>query len=280
MKEIPKITIDELIKRYSVLLLDAYGVLVHSSGALEGAGELIAELNQKGTSYFILTNDASKLPLTTSKLFQKYGLEINPNRIITSGSLLKSYFGTHGLRGARCIVLGPSDSVQYVKDAGGEIVPPENEFDVVVIGDEDGFSFLETVDAVLSGLFHKLDRGEKFHLVLPNPDLIYPKADNGYGITSGSIALMLEAALQLRFPGRSDMYFERLGKPHAVIYNEAIRRSGTRDMVMIGDQLETDIRGANDIGLDSALVMTGVTGAMANKLSKRLRPNYLLTSLK
>ena len=280
MKEIQKITIDELIKRYSVLLLDAYGVLVHSSGALEGAGELIAKLNQKGTSYFILTNDASKLPLTASKLFQKYGLEINPNRIITSGSLLKSYFGTHGLRGTRCIVLGPSDSVQYVKDAGGEIVPPENEFDVVVIGDEDGFSFLETVDAVLSGLFHKLDRREKFHLVLPNPDLIHPKADNGYGITSGSIALMLEAALQLRFPGRSDVYFERLGKPHAVIYNEAIRRSGTRDMVMIGDQLETDIRGANDIGLDSALVMTGVTGAMANKLSKRLRPNYLLTSLK
>jgi len=280
VKEIQKITIDELIKRYSVLLLDAYGVLVHSSGALEGAGELIAKLNQKGTSYFILTNDASKLPLTASKLFQKYGLEINPNRIITSGSLLKSYFDTHGLRGARCIVLGPSDSVQYVKDAGGEIVPPENEFDVVVIGDEDGFSFLETVDAVLSGLFHKLDRREKFHLVLPNPDLIYPKAGNGYGITSGSIALMLEAALQLRFPGRSDVYFERLGKPHAVIYNEAIRRSGTRDMVMIGDQLETDIRGANDIGLDSALVMTGVTGAMANKLSKRLRPNYLLTSLK
>ena len=66
MKEIQKITIDELIKRYSVLLLDAYGVLVHSSGGLEGAGELITKLNQKGTSYFILTNDASKLPLTTS----------------------------------------------------------------------------------------------------------------------------------------------------------------------------------------------------------------------
>jgi ribonucleotide monophosphatase NagD (HAD superfamily) len=41
MKEIQKITIDELIKRYSVLLLDAYGVLVHSSGGLEGAGELL-----------------------------------------------------------------------------------------------------------------------------------------------------------------------------------------------------------------------------------------------
>ncbi|MGD8256254.1 MAG: HAD-IA family hydrolase [Desulfobacterales bacterium] len=280
MKEIHKITIDELIKRYSVLLLDAYGVLVHSSGGLEGAGELITKLNQKGTSYFILTNDASKLPLTTSKLFQKYGLEIDPNRIITSGTLLKNYFDTHGLRGARCVVLGPSDSVQYVQDAGGEIVSPKNEFDVVVIGDEDGFAFLETVDTVLSGLFHKLDRRERFHLVLPNPDLIYPKADNGYGITSGSIALMLEAALQLRFPGHSNVYFERLGKPHAAIFNEAIRRSGTRDMVMIGDQVETDIRGANDIGLDSALVMSGVTGGKANKLPKRLRPNYLLTSLK
>lgn len=280
MKEIQEITIKELLQRYSVLLLDAYGVLVHSSGALEGAGELIAKLNQKGTSYFILTNDASKLPLTSSKLFQKYGLDIDPDRIITSGALLKNYFDTHGLRGARCIVLGPSDSVQYVKDAGGDIVSPETKFDVVVICDEAGFPFLDTVDAVLSGILNKLDRREKFHLVLPNPDLIYPKADNGYGITSGSIALMLEAALQLRFPGHSGVYFEKLGKPHAAIYEEAIRRSGTRDMVMIGDQLETDICGANDIGLDSALVMTGVTGAKTNKLPKRLRPTYVLTSLK
>lgn len=280
MKEIQEITIKELLQRYSVLLLDAYGVLVHSSGALEGAGELISKLNQKGTSYFILTNDASKLPLTSSKLFQKYGLDIDPDRIITSGALLKNYFDTHGLRGARCIVLGPSDSVQYVKDAGGDIVSPQNKFDVVVICDEAGFPFLDTVDAVLSGIFNKLDRREIFHLVLPNPDLIYPKADNGYGITSGSIALILEAALQLRFPGHSGVYFEKLGKPHAAIYEEAIRRSGTRDMVMIGDQLETDICGANDIGLDSALVMTGVTGSKTNKLPKRLRPTYLLTSLK
>jgi len=280
MKEIQEITVKELRQRYSVLLLDAYGVLVHSSGALEGAGELIAKLNQKGTSYFILTNDASKLPLTSSKLFQKYGLDIDPDRIITSGALLKNYFDTHGLRGARCIVLGPSDSVQYVKDAGGDIVSPQNKFDVVVICDEAGFPFLDTVDAVLSGIFNKLDRRERFHLVLPNPDLIYPKADKGYGITGGSIALMLEAALQLRFPGHSGVYFEKLGKPHAAIYEEAIRRSGTRDMVMIGDQLETDICGANDIGLDSALVMTGVTGSKTNKLPKRLRPTYLLTSLK
>ena len=75
------------------------------------------------------------------------------------------------------------------------------------------------------------------------------------------------------------MYFKKLGKPHPAIYQEAIRRSGTRDMVMIGDQLETDIRGSNNMGLDSALVTTGVTGTKTNKLPKRLRPTYLLTSL-
>jgi HAD superfamily hydrolase (TIGR01450 family) len=273
------ITVEELIARYPVLLLDAYGVLVNSTGALPGAAGLIDELNRSGKSYYLLTNDASKLPQTAASRYQGYGLQIEPQRIITSGELLKNYFKTHNLSGARCTVLGPEDSARYTRDAGGVVVPPAGGFDVVVIGDEAGFPFVETVDMVLTELFHKVERREKFDLVLPNPDLIYPKADRGFGITSGSIALIIEAALQLRYPGRPDLRFERLGKPNADIFKEALKRSGTENMVMIGDQLETDIRGANAFGLDSVLVGTGIADPTIADIPHELQPTYRMHSI-
>ena len=276
----PEITIEELIARYPVLLLDAYGVLVNSSSALPGAAGLIDELNLTRKPYYLLTNDASKLPQTAAIRFQNYGLAINPDRIITSGGLLKNYFNKHGLQDVRCVVLGPPDSKQYVADAGGTVVPPDSGFDAVVIGDEEGYPFVETMDTVLTELFHKVERREVFHLVLPNPDLIYPKANQGVGITSGSIALIIEAALQLRFPGRSDLSFDRLGKPHAEIFREALRLSGTQNMVMIGDQLETDIRGANAFGLDSVLVGTGIADPKSAGMPDELRPTYFMHSIK
>ncbi|UCD77105.1 MAG: HAD-IIA family hydrolase [Desulfobacterales bacterium] len=279
MAELKRITIEELIERYAVLLLDAYGVLVNDSGAIAGASELIRMLNRTRKPYYLLTNDASKLPQTTASRFQSYGLEIAPDRIITSGGLLKNHFKTQNLQGARCVVLGPDDSEQYVVDAGGRVVSPANGFDAVIIGDEAGFPFVETVDTILTALIHKVERREKFHLLLPNPDLIYPKADRGVGIASGSIALIIEAALQLRYPGRPNLRFARLGKPHAAIFEEAVGRSGTRDMVMIGDQLETDIRGANAFGLDSVLVDTGITDITAVASPDQPRPTYLMHSV-
>jgi ribonucleotide monophosphatase NagD (HAD superfamily) len=229
--------------------------------------------------YYLLTNDASKLPQTTAGRLQGYGLEIAPDQIITSGGLLKNHFRLQGLQGARCVVLGPADSAQYVADAGGQVVAPVSGFDAVVIGDEAGFPFVETVDRVLTELFHKVDRGEQFHLVLPNPDLLYPKANRGVGIASGSIALIIEAALQLRYPSLSNLRFTRLGKPHAAIFREALRRSGTMDMVMIGDQLNTDIRGANAFGIDSVLVETGISAAISAPDPNQPRPTYGMVSI-
>ena len=272
----PEITVDQLIERYAVLLLDAYGVLVNSDGALPGAVELIRLLNRRVKPYFIVTNDASKLPTTAARRYQRFGLAIDEARMITSGQLLADHFAREGLAGARCVVLGPADSVTYVEQAGGRPVSPATEFDVLVVADESGFPFLETVDAVLSALYHAFDAGRRVHLVCPNPDLVYPSA-RGFGIASGSVAAVLEAALALRFPRRG-LGFTRLGKPHAAIFEAACRRSGTRDMVMIGDQLETDIRGARAFGLDAALVMTGVSEEIAG-VGDAVRPTYLLPSL-
>jgi len=279
MNRINHINIEKLMTLYSVFLLDAYGVLVHTSGALPGAAQLIDTLNRTKKPYYILTNDASKLPATSAEFFQGFGLAIAPDSIITSGSLLTDYFARHRLKNSPCAVLGPEDSARYVELAGGKVVAAQDPFEVLVIGDESGYPFIETIDTVLSGLFNKFDSGANVHLVLPNPDLIYPKADQGFGIASGSIALILEAALQRRYPDRPELKFTRLGKPHAAIFHEALKRSGTMEMVMIGDQLETDIRGAVEFGLDSVLVNTGIAKLNPDDVNTSLQPTYYLNSL-
>lgn len=179
MQDIPEITIDELIDRYDVLLLDAYGVLVNSSGPLAGAAELTARLGESGKPYYILTNDASRLPTTAVARYRAFGLTLDPDRIITSGLLLKGHFAALHLVGARCAVLGPEDSRRYVEEAGGRIVSPSEAFDVLVVADESGFPFLETVDVTLSTLFRALDRQARVHLVLANPDLSCGEASEG-----------------------------------------------------------------------------------------------------
>ena len=278
MTPIKDTTMQELIARYPVILFDSFGVLASSNAVLPGAVELIANLNAIAKTYFVLTNDASALPESRSENYAKLALNIKPEQIITSGGLLSRYFADEHLQGLRCVILGPEDSVRYVQIAGGEVVPIGADFDAVVIGDQSGFPFLETMDQVMADLFRKTDKGENVRLILPNPDLIYPDGD-GCGFASASIAMLLESALKLRYPERDDLHFIRLGKPHEAIFAEALRRSGTRDMVMIGDQLETDIKGANDFGLDSVLVGTGIAALDLSWAPESMRPTYTLRSL-
>ncbi len=278
MTPIKDTTMQELIARYPVILFDSFGVLASSNAVLPGAVELIANLNAIAKTYFVLTNDASALPESRSENYAKLALNIKPEQIITSGGLLSRYFADEHLQGLRCVILGPEDSVRYVQIAGGEFVPIGADFDAVVIGDQSGFPFLETMDQVMTDLFRKTDKGENVRLILPNPDLIYPDGD-GFGFASASIAMLLESALKLRYPERDDLHFIRLGKPHEAIFAEALRRSGTRDMVIIGDQLETDIKGANDFGLDSVLVGTGIAALDLSWAPESMRPTYTLRSL-
>lgn len=270
------VSIDELLTAHEAIFLDAYGVLVDGHGALAGAREFIARLEQERRNYFVLTNDASRLPATLEARFRGFGLPIPQDRIVSSGNLLPSFFASRSLAGARCVVLGPHDSHALVANAGGVIVPygAATDFDVLVVCDESGFPFLQAVEDVLSMVIRKIETGSMPLLVLPNPDLVYPKRPGEFGFAAGTIARMLEEAIHLRFPNVGATFL-RLGKPHAPIFEEGCRRAGTRNAVMIGDQLETDIRGAHQFGISSALVGFGVTRASSIGEGS-VRPTYLL----
>jgi HAD superfamily hydrolase (TIGR01450 family) len=275
----PVTTLDSLIRRYDGILFDAYGVLVHGEGMMPGARAAVEALRRAAKPFFLVTNDASTLPQTAAVRYRRLGLPLQPEQILSSGLLLKAHFHSLGLDGARCAVLGPADSERYVQLAGGRPVTVEADFDVLVIGDETGYPFLRTVDAALSSLVRQLDRGRDVRLVVPNPDLIYPSGD-GFGLAAGSIALMFEAALARRYPRRDDLRFARLGKPEPHLFEEAIGRIGSRNVVMIGDQLETDIAGANAAGIDSVLLATGVSTMDLDAAPAQCRPAWLMRSLR
>lgn len=272
----PEIRVADLLDRYDLFLLDAYGVLVDLDGALPGAAAFLAALEGRRKAWCLVSNTAARLPEHASRRYAGFGLDIPAERILTSGMLLPDYFSAHDLVGRRCLVLGPEDSRAYVARAGGLPRAPGETFDAVVLADQAGFPLLETLDWLLSALLPRLDRGETLPLVLPNPDLIYPKA-GGYGLTAGGLAVMLEAILAQRYPHRPDLRFVRLGKPHPALLELALARLGPGRPVMLGDQPDTDIAAARALGVDAALVLGGVARQPADAGSGV--PTWLLPSL-
>ena len=278
----PTVSMPWLMERHQVLLLDAYGVLVHHTGALPHAAQLLDRLNQTGFPYFIVTNDSARLPATAAAKLADMGLTVPAERIISSGTLLPAYFQRHGIVGARCAVMGPPDSLELVRQAGGQVTTPGADAEVLIVADGPGSDFVDSVDDTLSMVIARLDRGQPVRLLLPNPDLIYPKTSRGFGITAGSVALIFEAALAQRYPDRPDLRFERLGKPNLPIFEAALDMAGAKaaQAVMVGDQPGTDIRGANAAGIPSALVPTGLASHSKGPAPPEERPTYLLASLK
>lgn len=271
-----EITATELIDRYDAFLLDAYGVLVTAGGPVPGAAGFISALRRADRRFVVVTNDASRLPETCALSYAERGLEVAAEDIVTSGALIARYFDEHNLSGAPSMVLGPHDSCEYVRRAGGELVERAEDADVIVIADESGFDFMSMVDAVTTAAIRRHSSGQTLRLVVPNPDCIYPKGDGEFGIASGGVAAMIEAALSAVF-GDEAPRFDRLGKPHAPIYRAGLERLQCEKdrAVMVGDQLDTDIRGALQLGLDAALLLGGVGAPRGDHIA----PTWLLNTL-
>lgn len=277
----PETTAGALVKRYDHFLLDAYGVLVHADGAMPGAAAFLQSIRDAGKDFIVVTNDASRLPETAATFYRGFGLDVQGSQVLTSGQLLKPFFETTGLGGATCMVLGPEDSYRYVREAGGTPIDPDptTPVDAVILCDDAGYPFLKTMDAILSNLCRHFDRGELPKLIVPNPDVIYPAGEGGFGFTSGGAAIMLEAALAQRYPQLRPT-FSRLGKPFGPMFREVQRRCPAKSLVMIGDQLETDIIGARMQGIDAALVDTGITKWETLMVTPPHAPNFRLAGFR
>ena len=270
-------SLNALLETYDGFLLDAYGVLVTGRGPLEGAADFVQLLRDRGKAFSIVTNDASRLAETCAERYQSLGIHIEAHEVLTSGSMITEVFQEETLKGAKTMVLGTDDTRTYVTRGGGELLAlePGLEPEIVVVADEGGYNFLESVEAVLSALCKVIDAGRTPRLYVANPDIIYPKREGEFGYTGGAVAMLLEAGLNRRYPDR-DNRFTGLGKPYSPIFNAAKKRHPDGKLVMVGDQLDTDILGANNAGIDSVLMLSGVA---PSSYESGPQPTYVLKDL-
>ncbi|MEP6833013.1 MAG: HAD-IIA family hydrolase [Gemmatimonas sp.] len=272
-----EITFNDLCAQHQAILFDAYGVLVDAAGARPGAAQAIAKLRSAGQPFLVVTNDASRSARSAAARLTRLGIDVSAEHILSSGMMIAPALREMNQTGLRVVVVGPEDSAAYARDAGVHVVPPsvDDPADVVVLADESGYDTLTTMNAVLSMIIASVRSGKTPRLLLANPDLIYPAGGDSFGFTAGALALMLERGLEPVL-GQQSPKFEILGKPSARIFAEAIKRVGVNDAVMIGDQLHTDIAGAHSVGLASALLLGGVSGA---EQFGEWTPRYLLRAL-
>ena len=280
----PEVTVDDLLDRYDVFLLDAYGVLVNSVGPLPGATAFLGRLDREGKRWLLVSNDASRSVATTAARYRGFGLPVVAEQVLTSGALLSEYFAQEGLARSRCVVLGTDESKEYVRAAGGIVVAPGDDTAAicVVCGvyDLPGAPFVDTLNRIITVVLSRLGSGRPMRFILPNPDVVYPSDVAAFAFTAGGVAALLEAVIRLR-DTEGQHLFEPLGKPHALMFETALKRLAPVDrqrVVMIGDQLGTDVLGAVGVGLDVVLIETGVAGR-GDLERGPARPTWLLSDL-
>ena len=277
--------VSSLIEQYDALFIDSYGVLIDGVDALPGAKDFVKRMNSDGVNYFIVTNDASVSLAARIANFESQGFDIPIDRIVNSGSLITGFFEQHDLLGSPTLVLGTEDARDYTMAAGGSVIELDDDVepDVVVFGHSGPHDWESTLESLLSLLSRRFTEDNPARLVLPNPDFIYPNGPGAFGFGAAAFVELLEQALARLHGPHESLVASKLGKPHAPIFDEAIQRAGTNNAVIIGDQLETDIRGANNAGIDSAVVTTGInrrtTPEEFEDVADELTPRYILASL-
>lgn len=273
----------DIVSDYPGLFLDAYGVLVNGDGLLPGSCEFIAELNRRGHEYLLVSNSCQKTTAAVAAGYRRLGLDLATDRILTSGSLLREWLVSHDLVGARIMVVGPSSCHEVVAEAGAEPVSWQaTAADGVFLASASyqTFPVLAALEAALSLASERLAQGAPMPIVIPNGDLVFPRTGHALGVAVGSLGLLLEAALRQRFGADATQYCTWLGKPQARLFAKGMALVKSRPVLMVGDQLDTDIAGAQGVGIASALMLTGLAAeCRLQELGPELMPTYVTAAL-
>ena len=285
MQPPPTTNIKTLVELYDGFLIDAFGVLVNGTETLPGAREFISLLEKKKKNYLIVTNNASSVRSRISESFTKHGFDISEEKILSSGSLIKPWIEENFSQAPKCLFMGHPNAEKLLEEVNCSTTnlkkiddSCEEDFDLVIVCSQEDEKFRTRLESLMNYMIKAKEKGKFPKLLLPNPDCIYPKNSRNFGIVSGMTTLILEKALELRFGEHPHKFFE-LGKPSSYIFEKAKEKISGKRLIMIGDQIETDVKGAHQSGIDSALLLGGVVkgGGMIKESS--YKPTFVLESL-
>jgi NagD protein len=223
-------------------LIDMDGVIYRGSEAIPGAGDFIRHLDRNAIPYLFLTNNSAYTQLDVVAKLKKFGIETSNEHVYTSALATAEFVSLQKPKGAAFVIgegglLNALNAVHYA--ISSEVA------DYVIVGEGRSMNF-EMMERA-----HRLIANGA-HLISTNSDTWCP-TDSGPRPGCGAIAALLEAAT-----GRIAYH---VGKPNPFMMRLARKKIGlaTDEVTMIGDTMETDIRGATDLGFRSVLVLTGST---------------------
>jgi NagD protein len=242
-------------------ICDMDGVLVRGSQVVPGANEFIQRLQQAGAKFLVLTNNSLYTPRDLYARLQRIGLEVPPNAIYTSALATAQFLQTQH-PGGSAYVIGEAGLTTALHDVGYIITDQQPEY--VVLGETTAYSFERITQAM-----RFVAAGARF--IATNPDVSGP-GEGGMVPATGAVAALISAATGVQ------PYY--IGKPNPLIMRTALRTldAHSEDSVMVGDRMDTDIIIGTESGLETILVLTGVT-RRADVARYPYRPTHIVESI-
>lgn len=227
------------IKNY---ICDMDGVLISGDKIIPGADAFIDRLKAAGAKFLVLTNNPIHTPRDLSHKFSSLGLDIPEEQIFTSAIATARFLRRQRPNGT-AFVIGESGLTTALHEAGYIITEQNPEY--VVLGETHTYSLDMITKAV-----RLISAGA--HFIATNPDASGPGV-GGLVPACGAVAAMIEKAT-----GISPLF---IGKPNPLMMRTALNYLGahSENSIMVGDRMDTDIITGVQSGMETILVLSGVT---------------------
>ena len=254
-----------LVEAYDLAMFDLDGVVYVGEQPVPGAPDHLARVRASGVHLAFITNNASRAPEAVAQKLTGMGVEATSGDVVTSAQAAAHVLAERFGRGAVVGVLGAIGLETALLEEG--LVPAtvdDDEIVALVSGygpDVPWRDIMRAAARIRDGLPWVASNTD---LTLPTPGGTAP----GHGVLVDMLS---------RYAGVEPVV---AGKPRRPLLDETVRRVGGERPLMVGDRLDTDIEGGHEAGVDSLLVMTGVTG-LAELVAARPveRPTYLSPDL-
>jgi NagD protein len=223
-------------------LIDMDGVLVQGKRVIPGAERFINSLNERQAKYLILTNNPIYTPSDLAHRLKAIGLNVPDHRIFTSAMATALFLQKQRPNG-KAFVIGESGLAVALHSAG--YINTDFEPDYVVLGETNAYD----LDLITKAI-RLIIEGRRF--IATNPDPSGP-SEAGIVPACGAMAALIEKAT-----GVAPFF---IGKPNPLMMRTALNYLDvhSENTVMVGDRMDTDIIGGVISGMETILVLTGVT---------------------
>jgi len=223
-------------------LIDMDGVLVRGQTMIPGANAFIERLEARGVEYLVLTNNPLYTPGDLSHRLARIGLRVPPERIFTSAMATARFLASQRPHGT-AFVIGESGLTEAIHNVGYVIT--DHSPDYVVLGETNSYNFAQVTRAV-----RLVADGARF--IATNPDPVGP-TESGIVPATGAMAALIEKA-----SGVTPFF---VGKPNPLMMRNALNYLGVHSeaTTMVGDRMDTDVIAGVESGMETVLVLSGVT---------------------